>query len=145
MRNVWIHDVEMEDVPNPFHWELNWFPTYSYPPRPKDVPESQWPAHWKVMLTKVVPPERGIPEFYNIRISDVKVKGAKTAFYANAYPEKPLRNVHWENVIIEAQSGGSLNNAKNWTMTNVILRADSQLQLKNCTNVQFPLFQKRKK
>lgn len=143
MRNVWIHDVEMTDVENPFHWELDWFPTYSYPPRPKNIPQAEWPAHWKVMLTKVGPPELGIPEFFNIKISNVTVTGAQQAFYANAYPEKPLRNVLWENVTIESQSGGVLNNAKDWTMTNVVLSANSQVNLKDCINVQLPLFEKR--
>lgn len=143
MRNVWIHDVEMDGVAKPFYWELNWYPSYSYPPRPKHIPESEWPAHWKVMLTKVTPPERGIPEFHNLLISDVKVTNAKMAIYANAYPEKPLRNVHWENVTIEAKSGGKINNAKGWTMTNVVLRASSQVELKNSTDVQIPLWKKR--
>ena len=145
MRNVWIHDIKMDQVTQPFHWELNWFPSYSYPPLPKNIPESEWPAHWKVMLTKVTPPERGIPEFYNIRISDVEVTGANKAFHANAYAEKPLRNVHWENVTIEAKSGGNLKNAKDWTMTNVVLRAGSQVKLRNCTNVQLPQFKKQSK
>jgi len=142
VRDIWIHDIEMDGVPFPFHWELNWFPSFSYPLPPKDVPESKWPAHWKVMTTKVELPERGIPEFYNIRISDVTVRRAKTAFYANAYYEKPLRNVHWENVTIQAQSGGSIKNAKDWTMTNVVLRAGGQVQLSNCANVQLPVLEK---
>lgn len=138
MRNVWVHDVEMDQVTKPFHWELNWFPSYSYPPRPEDIPESEWPAHWKVMLTRVTPPERGIPEFYNLRISNIKVTNARTAIYANGYPEKPIRNVKWENVIIEAKSGGEINYAKNWSMTNVTLRSGNQVELRNSRNVQLP-------
>lgn len=145
MRNVWIHDIEMDGVASPFNWELNWFPSYSYPPRPKNIPESEWPAHWHVMLTPVDPPERGIPEFHSIRISNVKVTNAKRAIYANAYAEKPLRNVQWENVTIEAQSGGSINNAKDWTMTNVTLKASSTVEVKNSTNVQLPDFQLKEK
>ena len=139
MRNIWIHDVEMDRVANPFHWELNWFPAYSYPPRPKDVPESEWPAHWEAMLTEVTPPERGIPEFRDIRISNVKVTNAGTAIHANAYPEKPLRDVVWENVTIEAKSGGKINNARNWSMTNVVLHSTKQVELSNCTDVELPL------
>ena len=137
MRNIWIHDIEMDNVANPFHWELNWHPSYSYPPPPKDIPESEWPAHWNVLLTEVQPPERGIPEFYNIRISNVKVTNAKQAIYANAYAEKPLRNVQWENVTIEAESGGSINNAKDWVMTNFKLKASSPLKVKNSTNIHY--------
>ena len=138
IRNVYIHDVEMDQVAMPFRWQLNWFPSYSYPPRPKDIPESEWPAHWKVMLTEVTPPERGIPEFHNIRISNVRATNANKAIYANAYPEKPLRDVVWENVTIEAKKGGMINNAKNWSMTNVVLYSDQQVELVNSTNVDLP-------
>ncbi len=138
MRNIWIHDVEMDSVTNPFHWQLNWHPSYSYPPRPEDIPESEWPAHWHVLLTPVQPPERGIPEFYNMRISNVKVTNAKQGIYANAYPQKPIRNVLFENVWIEAEKGGSINNGKDWEMKNVILRSKEQIILKNCNNVQLP-------
>lgn len=138
IRNIWIHHVEMDSVANPFNWELNWFPEYSYPPRPKDIPETEWPAHWHIILTPVEPPEKGIPEFYNMRISDVKVTNAKQGIYANAYPEKPIRNVLFENVWIEAEKGGSINNGKDWEMKNVTLRSKEQIKLKNCMNVQLP-------
>jgi len=142
MRNIWIHDVEMDRVGRPFQWELNWFPSYSYPPRPKSIPEGERPAHWRVLLTKVEPPERGIPEFHNLRISNVKATNAGTAIYANAYPEKPIRDVVFENVSIEARSGGRLNNCQNWRMKNVILRAGSQVSTKNCKDVELPEFQR---
>lgn len=35
-------------------------------------------------------------------------------------------------------------NTKDWTMTNVVPHADSQVKLKNCTNVQLPLLDERK-
>ena len=38
-----------------------------------------------------------------------------------------------------------LYNAKDWTMTNVVLRAESQVKLKNCTNVQLPMFELKEK
>ena len=144
MRNVWIHDVEMNGVSRPFYWELDWFPRYSYPPRPKNIPESEWPDHWKVLLTKVEPPERGIPEFRNLRISNVTVKNANIGIYANAFPGKPLRDITFENVYIEAGSGGRLNNCQNWTMKNVTLKAGSQVSTKNCKDVELPEFQKGK-
>lgn len=138
MRNIWVHDIEMNGVKRPFHWELDWFSSFSYPPRPENIPESEWPAHWKVLLTKVAPPERGIPEYHDLRISDVTVRKAQTAFYANAYAEKPFRNVYWKNVTVEAESGGTIRNAKDWTMDNVVLHAANQVNLENCVNVQLP-------
>lgn len=136
IRNIWIHDVEMDGVPRPFYWELNWFPEYSYPQRPTHLPESEWSAHWHVLLTPVYPPERGIPEFYNLRVTNVKVRNAEVGIYANGYPEKPIRNVTFENVSIEAKSAGSLNHCRDWSMTNVLLRADGQVKLNNWSNIE---------
>jgi polygalacturonase len=140
IRNIWIHDVELDRVRHPFHWDLNWYPAYSYPPRPKDIPESEWPAHWHVLLTKVEPAERGIPEFHNLRISNVKVTNAGTAFIANAYVEKPMRNITFENVTIEAKSAGRLTNCKDWTMKDVTLKVSDgkPFKTRNCVNVELP-------
>ncbi len=136
--NVWFHDIKMDSVKNPFHWELNWFPEYSYPPRPEHIPEPEWPAHWKAMLTKVDPPERGIPEFYDIQISDVTATNAGIGIYANAYEEKPIRDVVWEHVSIDAQNGGKITNAVNWKMDDVSLRARTPIQVVSCKNVELP-------
>jgi len=56
-----------------------------------------------------------------------------------------MRNVQWENITIEARSGGSINNAKDWTMTNVILKASSPVEVKNSTNIQLPKFELKEK
>jgi hypothetical protein len=138
IRDVFVHDMEMDSVGNPFHWELNWYPAYSYPPRPKTIPEAEWPAHWHVLLTPVTPPELGIPSVSDIRISNVRVTNADLGLFANAYPEKPIRNVVFENVSIEAKSGGSLNHCQDWTMRNVTLCSKSPLGLKNSKNVELP-------
>ncbi|MCA1761093.1 MAG: prolyl oligopeptidase family serine peptidase, partial [Bacteroidales bacterium] len=74
----------------------------------------------------------------NMRISDVKVTNAKQGIYANAYPEKPIRNVLFENVWIEAEKGGSINNGKDWEMKNVTLLSKEPLKLENCKDVQVP-------
>jgi hypothetical protein len=138
MHDIWGHDVEMDSVNSPFSWELNWFPEYSYPPVPEHIPQAQWPEHWHALLTPVEPPEKGIPEFHNLRISDVKVTNAVRGIYANAYPEKPIRNVLFERVLIEAKIGGSIRHAKDWEMDDVTLVSQEPIQLENCVDVQLP-------
>jgi len=135
----------MEGVTHPFHFELNWYPAYSYPKIPDNIPKESIPQRWYALTSPVLPPERGIPEFRDLSFSDMIVKNAKQVFFVNAYSEKPMRNVQWENVTIEARSGGSINNAKDWTMTNVILKASSPVEVKNSTNVQLPTFQLKEK
>ncbi len=112
IRNCNIHDVVMEGVATAISIQFNWNPSYSYAKLPGDVKNP--PAYWRV-LTEPVPPEKGLPHLRDITISDVKATGARQAFSVASYPDSPLENVHLKNVTIEAQSYGSLKNAKDWT------------------------------
>lgn len=140
MQNIWFHDIKMTDVANPFHFELNWYPEYSYPKIPSNIPEEEIPDRWRTITQPVVPAEKGIPEFRNIRFSDIDVKKAKQAFYVNAYEEKPMHNLVWKNITIEAEEGGVLNYASNWNMENVSLKIEKgkSIELNNCIGVEQP-------
>lgn len=140
VENIRLHDIEMKDVPNPIHLELNWYPAYSYPTLPKDVDPAAIPSHWKTLMTRVEPAERGIPLFRDIEISNVKVLGAERAFFVNAFSEKPMAKVLFKNVEIQAQKAGSIANAKDWTFDNVrIVSAGGEaVALENCSAVEPP-------
>jgi len=141
MRDIYIHDIQMVDVDSPFKFELNWYPSYSYPTIPKSIPKSEYKDHWKTMLIPVEPPERGIPEFRNITLANISVKNAGTGLYVNAYPEKPMRNMLWKNIIIEAKKPGQITCARDWVMDNVTLLTPSAdpIKLEKVDNVQLPL------
>ena len=165
IENVSIHDIEMVDVPRPFRFAMNWLPSYSYPTIPRDW-KGPKPEHWDVLLKPVIPPERGIPEFRHIRFSNITVKsrncGARLsapsssvtmhtadpltpkAFDAEGYPEKPLRDFHWENVTIDTNGAGGIRNARDWTMKNVVVSTPDghPVERENCDNVQMPEFRK---
>lgn len=140
MESIWFHDIKMTNVRSPFHIQLNWFPEYSYPTIPKEIPQDEILERWILLTLPVTPPEIGIPEFKNITISDIEVTGAKRAFFANAYEEKPMRNIIWKNVSIEAEESGEINNALNWNMENVTLKTNNgkAIELTNCTDVDQP-------
>ena len=141
MRDIYIHDIEMEGVDSPFKFELNWYPSFSYPVIPDSIPESEYKDHWRTMLKPVEPPERGIPEFRNLTLANISVRNAGTALYVNAYSEKPMRNILWKNIIIEAQKPGEITCAKDWVMENVTLLTPSEdpIKLDQVDNVQLPL------
>ena len=140
VENIFLHDIEMDGVENPFHFELNWYPSYSYPVIPHGLPTNSLPAHWAVLTRRVEPPERGIPEFRNIVISNVTARAATQALYVNAFAEKPLRNVRLENVRLEAEQPGSIANAADWTMHHVVIATPdgAALRLKNTRGVPQP-------
>jgi polygalacturonase len=140
IENIWFHDIKMKDVANPFHFELNWYPEYSYCNIPESIPEEEIKDRWRVLSQRVIPEEKGIPEFRDIKISHITVENAEQAFYANAYPEKHIHTISFENVTVEAKESGKLTYASDWTMTNVQLTSASgkAIELIECNNIQQP-------
>jgi hypothetical protein len=138
MENIYFHNIEMERVSTAFEFNLNWFPSYSYPTLPDNIPEEEITDRWRRLIERVEPPERGIPEFRDIRFANIRARNSHTAIQANAYPEKPMRNFHWENVHIHASQGGRISHAKDWTMTHVTLDANSQVSVEHSENVELP-------
>ena len=118
--DVLIRDTVMENVPLPFTFTLNWNPSYSYATIPKEIKNP--PPHWIVMNTPVTPPERGLTEFRNITIENVRIVGAKRIFSASGLPEKPIVNVRFINVTAEGAEAGFIEHARDWTMRNVTLK-----------------------
>lgn len=97
------------------------------------------------MAKAVEPAELRIPEFKNISIWDVTAKSVSEnsnskAFEVDAYPSKPIKNIQWKNVYIEANKTGSIVNAKDWTIENVVVKTleGEAVFLENCENVQLP-------
>jgi polygalacturonase len=140
IEDIRIRHLDMAAVDRPIHFELNWYPSYSYPTLPDDIDPEGIPEHWKVLTQRVEPPAQGIPEVRDIVISEVTATGAARALYANAYPEKPIHDIRLENVVIDAKEAGQLENARDWTMKNVTLRLvdETPLELEGCTNVALP-------
>lgn len=140
VENIRFENLIMEGVTYPLHFELNWYPSYSYPTIPEGIDRTTIPEHWKVLTQHVEPAEQGIPEVRDISITNLKATGAAQALYANAYSEKPMRSICLENVSIQAKKAGKLTNAADWTMSNVRFEVadDSKLMKNNCKDVAMP-------
>jgi len=140
MENINFHNIEMEGVTYPFHFEMNWYPSYSYPTIPENIPKDSIPERWIALTNPVLPPERGIPEFRDLSFTDITVTKAQKAFFVNAYPEKPMNNIRFKNVSIEAEEAGEMNHVLDWTMENVSLtsQGSEKIALTNAVNVMEP-------
>jgi hypothetical protein len=138
VEDVLIRDLKMENVSMPFTFTLNWDPSYSYPTLPNGTQDV--PSYWRVLATPVMPPERGLCEFRNITIEDIRVVGAARVFSAVGLREKPITNVKWVNVTASAYEAGLIEFARNWTMKNVMLHTadDKPLTITDCKNVAMP-------
>jgi hypothetical protein len=142
IEDIRIRGLDMRAVDYPFHFELNWYPQYSYPTLPDGLDPAKIPAHWKVMTTPVEPPSRGIPEVRDIEISEVKATGALQAIHANAYPEKPMTGIRFRDVEVEAEKAGAISHASDWVFENTRLKVvqDGALGLEDATGVPQPGF-----
>jgi polygalacturonase len=138
VEDVLIRDLKLENVALPFTFNLNWYSSYSYVTLPKGV--RNVPAHWLVLSTPVVPPERGLCEFRNITIENVEAVGARKVFSANGLADKPIINVKFADVTVQGRDAGLIENARDWTMTNVKLRTvdGAAVTMVNVNNVPAP-------
>lgn len=128
VEDILVRGVKMENVPAPFTFTLNWNPSYSYATIPKGA--TNIPAHWIALSTPVMPPERGFCDFRNITIEDVEILNARRIFLATGLPDKPIVNVKFINVTAQGNEAGSIDYARNWTMSNVKLKTMDGAPLK---------------
>jgi polygalacturonase len=137
VEDIHFQNITMDSVGNAFIYTMNWNPSYSYSKLPEGYTEETLPVHWKVMLTKVEPEEKGIPHFKDIFVSNVKVNHAKRAINATGSDRSSLDNFNFANVTINADSAGEISYANNWTWKKVnIPTADkSSISAKHSTGI----------
>ena len=114
--DIRIHDIVAEGVRTVLEVNLNWNPSYSYATIPPDA--KNIPPYWRVLATPV-PIGRGLPHFRDVIITGVKATGAQQAFNVAAYKDAPLvgfRLTHW---MVEAQTAGTIADARNWVVHDV--------------------------
>lgn len=108
---------------------MNWNPTYSYSTLPEGYKADSLPPHWKKLLTKVEPVERGIPVFKDVYISNIQINGAKRAINAMGLEQSMIKNFHLKNVKVTAAVAGLIDYAQGWKFTNVKIVADDHSKL----------------
>src|SRR2546421_8578729 len=138
VEDVLVRDTRMENVPLPFTFTLNWNPSYSYATIPQG--ETNIPAHWITLSTPVTPPERGLCDFRNITIENVRIVNARRVFTASGLPEKPIANVKFADVTAQGLEAGTIEYARDWIMRNVKLRTRDGVPVKlaNSERVEAP-------
>lgn len=127
VEDVYFVNSVLDSVRNAYQFNLNWYPAYSYSELPKGYSYDSIPQHWKAMLQKVTPAEKGIPHTRNFYISNVKITNAYKAFEVNGLKESQIENFNFANSFVAAQVLGEMNFAKNWNFVNFKL-AISQKQ-----------------
>jgi polygalacturonase len=137
VEDIQIRNVEMDGVGTVLNVSMDWNPSYSYSTLPEGYKYETLPPHWKTMLKKVEPPELGIPEVKNVNLSQITVRGARRAISASGMKESIVKDFHFSDVAIEANSAGQISYAQGWKFENVSIKAkdNSKLHLKDCTDM----------
>jgi len=139
VEDIHIRNITMDSVGNAILFTMNWNPSYSYSALPAGYDPDSIPAHWKTMLHKVEPPEKGIPHFKDIYVSGITVASARKAISATGLPPSPITGVHIDHVTINAATAGEISFAKDWQLQKVSIttRDGTALQAKNSTDINF--------
>ncbi len=114
VEDIHFENITLDSVGNVFQFTMNWNPSYSYSTLPKGYNIDSVPAHWKVLLHKVEPAEKGIPHFANIYASNINVTNARKAITAQGLKESFLKEFHFSNVNITAATAGDISFAQDW-------------------------------
>jgi polygalacturonase len=139
VEDIRVDNIEMDGVGTAIEMTMNWNPTYSYSALPAGYTQATLPAHWKAMLTKVEPAEKGIPQFRNVHISNVRATNAKKAVSAEGQANSLLENMTMSNITMTAQTAGSISYAKDWSVQGMNITAQDQepVAVMNSTSMKF--------
>lgn len=137
VEDIYLHNIEMDGVGTAIEVSMNWNPSYSYSTLPEGYSYESIPQHWKTMLRKVEPEERGIPTFKDVFISNITATNAKRALSAAGIEKSFIQDFKLEDIKIEAATAGTISYATNWTFEDVSLQTkdNSNLKVQNSTNV----------
>jgi polygalacturonase len=125
-----VHFVNsvLDSVRNAFQFNLNWYPAYSYSELPAGYTYDSIPAHWKAMLEKVTPPEKGIPAARNFYIGNVTVTNAQKAFEVNGLPQSAISGFHFTNSSVSAAALGTMEYTQGWKFDNFNLSISAPVE-----------------
>lgn len=137
VEDIHVRNITMDSVGNAILFTMNWNPAYSYSTLPPGYNPDSIPAHWKTMLHKVEPPEKGIPHFKDIYVSNVTAASARKAISATGLEQSLITGVHIDHTTIHAATAGDISFARDWRLDNVVIttKDGSSVQIKNSSDV----------
>ncbi len=124
IEDIYFRNSTMDSIKNVFQYNLNWNPAYSYSELPKGYVYDSIPAHWKALLQRVVPAEKGIPHAKDIYVDNIRATHSVNAFGATGLEQSRLTNFVYTNVTISADVMGTMEFTKGWKFNNVEISLD---------------------
>lgn len=131
LENIYFQNSKLDSVKNVFQFNLNWYPAYSYSELPKGYTYETIPPHWKAMLQKVEPAEKGIPHAKNFYVNNINATNANNAFTAAGLEQSRINAFIFSNCTISAVNFGTLEYTSGWAFNNVIYNAIKKPEVKD--------------
>ncbi|OXU14010.1 glycoside hydrolase family 28 protein [Sedimentisphaera salicampi] len=132
VRDLYIHDIQMQNVKHAIKLDYNWNPAYNTVPEEvrKEIEQKgeKLPAHWEKLMKKV-PEKQGTPHIKNIRISNVKGIDCQRAISVRGSEKAPAKKITLKNIDISATKAGKIVNASDWKFKDVEIKADDESQI----------------
>lgn len=119
LEDIYFGNSVLDSVKNVFSFTLNWYPAYSYTQLPEGYSYDRIPAHWKAMLHKVEPAERGIPHARDFHISDLTITHAQKLFSAAGLPESLLTGFTFNHLAVAAETIGTMTFTQAWQFNDI--------------------------
>lgn len=113
IEDIYLSDIQMDNVNKPILVDLNWNPAYSTSLLPIGYNLEDLPEHWIKMLEEVSP-EQGTPKFRDIHFSNISAHGAQICINAIGIEQSTLENFTFKNVNIEGREKGNIAFDENW-------------------------------
>ncbi len=137
IENIYMHNVEMRGVRDPFVVDLNWHPSYSTSILPEGYTYETLLPHWKKLLEKV-DPKKGLPKFKNIYFENVTAVNAETCIKITGLKESTIEQFHFKNVHLKGKNAGIVSWAENWNFDNFKIEAENgKPEINNSKKVDF--------
>lgn len=134
IEDIYLCNIEMIGVRDPFVVDLNWHPAYSTSKLPKGYDAKKVPAHWTKMLTKV-DPKQGTPKFKNINFINVTATRAQTCVKVTGIESSTIDDFTFKNTSFSGENAGNITWAKDWKLDGFSIKADNELKLEHNENV----------
>ena len=114
IENIYFQNSVLDSTNNIFQFNLNWYPAFSYSALPAGYSYDSIPQHWKVMLHKVEPVEKGIPTAESIYVTNIKATNSNKVFEVTGLAQSKLTNFNFTNCFVSASTIGTLEFTENW-------------------------------
>lgn len=134
IEDIYFQNVRMDSINVAFQFNLNWNPTYSYSTLPAGYDINTVPPHWKSMLNRVEPAEKGIPLAKDIYVSNVTITNANTVFSGTGLENSALKNFNFSKGSVGAASLGTVEYTSAWNFNDFSISVvPKAIQFKNAS------------